>query len=251
MGDLRLLNSSSCSPSGAHLPHFSAPSHKVCERSLFSRDQQPPGTSRITSEPCRSLRSSPHSQRKFQWRALLNDQRVPFSFCSGEDGPPFKEEEDLGILDRLALAWRVLFPKRKKPVTPAEIAKQRLKMILISDRCSVNDSAKRKIVNNIVGALANFVEIESQDSVRLNVSADPDLGTVYSVSVPVRRVKPEYQDNGDDVKDDEFRDGETDSLIEGNFEFPVGDVQHLETSLANSHNEEGCSSSTGFKDAER
>eukprot|EP00250_Pteridium_aquilinum_P001096 c11307_g1_i1 orf=195-950(+) len=250
MGDLRLMIPTSCSSSGALLPPFSGGSHKGSERVVFSRDQQQPGPSRVGPEPCRSLRPSSHSQRVFQCRALLDDRRLPFSFRTGEDGPPFKEEEDLNIFDRLSLAWRVLFPKRKKLVTPAEIAKQRLKMILISDRCSVNDIAKRKIVNNIVGALANFVEIESQDSVRLNVSADPDLGTVYSVSVPIRRVRPEYQDNGDDVKDDELREIDVDSQTEGKFEFSTGDIEHLETGMASSQDEEVCSSSKGLQDVE-
>ncbi|MCO5582737.1 hypothetical protein L7F22_036636 [Adiantum nelumboides] len=97
------------------------------------------------------------------------------------------------FFERLVQAWQVLFPPKPKAVSNAEIAKQRLKMILISDRCAISDDAKRIIVDNVVGALSNFVEIESEEKVQLNVSADPDLGTVYSVIVPVRRVKPEYQ----------------------------------------------------------
>lgn len=107
-----------------------------------------------------------------------------------------QEENDLNFFERLVHAWRILFPPKAKHVSNAEIAKQRLKMILISDRCAISDEAKRKIVDNVVGALSNFVEIESEEKVQLNVSADPDLGTVYSVIVPVRRVKPEYQDYG-------------------------------------------------------
>lgn len=72
------------------------------------------------------------------------------------------------------------------------IAKQRLKMILFSDRCAVSDEAKQKIVSNVVSALSDFVEIESQDKVQLSVSTDPSLGTVYSVTMPVRRVKSEF-----------------------------------------------------------
>ncbi|KAF1001802.1 hypothetical protein AG4045_000103 [Apium graveolens] len=54
----------------------------------------------------------------------------------------------------------------------------------------VSDEAKQKIVSNIVGALSDFVEIESQDKVELSVSTDAALGTIISVTVPVRRVKP-------------------------------------------------------------
>ncbi|KAH7365040.1 hypothetical protein KP509_18G006100 [Ceratopteris richardii] len=244
MGDLRLISSSPCSPSGALLP-FSGGSTRGPERVLVLRDQQFSGTSRLILDPPRS-QSSSHSERGYQQRALLDEQRLPFGFHAGEDGSLSDEEADLNIFKRLSLAWKVLFPKKKKQSTPAEIAKQRLKMILISDRCSVNDRAKRKIVTNIVGALANFVEIESQDHVRLNVLADPDLGTVYSVSVPVRRVKPEYQDNGVELRDYELREDEIESL--GNDRLPV-EVEHFETSNATMQAEESEMSKT-VQDAE-
>lgn len=109
---------------------------------------------------------------------------------------------DMSFLERLSLAWKIVFPVRPRfgsggdsnSAAAARIAKQRLKMILFSDRCAVSDEAKRMIVANIVRSLSDFVEIESRDKVQLSVSADSGLGTVYSVTVPVRRVKPEYQD---------------------------------------------------------
>ena len=101
----------------------------------------------------------------------------------------------MSFFERLSLAWKILFPSpTTRRNSNANIAKQRLKMILFSDRCAVSDEAKQKIVSNIVGALSEFVEIDSEDKVHLNVSTDPDLGTVYSITVPVRRVKPEYQE---------------------------------------------------------
>ncbi|CAF2062903.1 hypothetical protein HID58_072843 [Brassica napus] len=102
---------------------------------------------------------------------------------------------NMSFFDRLNLAWKIIFPSHaSKRSSNARIAKQRLKMILFSDRCAVSDEAKRKIVNNIVHALSDFVEIESEEKVQLNVATDGDLGTIYSVTVPVRRVKAEYQD---------------------------------------------------------
>ncbi|KAL1355905.1 hypothetical protein HN51_007870 [Arachis hypogaea] len=102
---------------------------------------------------------------------------------------------NMSFFERLNLAWKIVFPSAvSRKSSNARIAKQRLKMILFSDRCEVSDEAKRKIVNNIVRALSDFVEIESQDKVQLSVSSDTDIGTIYSVTVPVRRVKPEYQD---------------------------------------------------------
>lgn len=116
---------------------------------------------------------------------------------------------NMSFFERINWAWNILFPRKHMRTSNAEIAKQRLRMILFSDRCAVTDDAKRKIVNNIVGALSDFVEIDSEDKVQLNVSADADLGTVYSVTVPVRRVKPEYQEYSGgfgDIRNLEYRD---------------------------------------------
>uniref|UniRef100_A0A0A0KQS2 Plastid division regulator MinE n=1 Tax=Cucumis sativus TaxID=3659 RepID=A0A0A0KQS2_CUCSA len=101
---------------------------------------------------------------------------------------------NMNFLERLTLAWRIIFPSSApKMESNATIAKQRLKMILLSDRCAVNDEAKQKIVDNILSTLSDFVEIDSEDKVQFNVSTDLDLRTIYSVTVPVRRVKAEYQ----------------------------------------------------------
>jgi septum formation topological specificity factor MinE len=142
--------------------------------------------------------------------------------CRVQDGERFNfsndadEDKEESFMERLARAWAILFPMRSNPSSNASIAKQRLKMILISDRCSVNDDAKRRIVTNIVGALSDFVEIESEDKVQLNVSSDPDLGTVYSVTVPVRRVRPQYQEFSHELVNTELRSFDYEEE-EGNF----------------------------------
>ncbi|XWS64212.1 hypothetical protein CRYUN_Cryun06bG0167100 [Craigia yunnanensis] len=108
----------------------------------------------------------------------------------------------------------------------ANIVKQRLKMILFSDRCAVSDEAKQKIVKNIVRALSDFVEIESKDKVQLSVSTDSDLGTIYSVTVPVRRVKAEYQDADEagTITNVEYKDtGERSGSVDVRFDFYVPD----------------------------
>ena len=33
-------------------------------------------------------------------------------------------------------------------------------------------------------------QIEQEEAIEVNVTTDPDMGTIYSVAVPVRRVKP-------------------------------------------------------------
>lgn len=57
--------------------------------------------------------------------------------------------------------------------------------------------AKQKVLSNVVDTLSDILEIDSEDKVQLSVSADSDLGTIYSITVPVRRLKPEYHDEED------------------------------------------------------
>lgn len=134
---------------------------------------------------------------------------------------------NMSFFERLSLAWKIVFPSAvSKKSSNARIAKQRLKMILFSDRCEVSDEAKRKIVSNIVQALSDFVEIESQDKVQLSVSADTDIGTIYSVTVPVRRVKPEYQDLDEygTITNIEYKDvGDSSGSVDVKFDFFVPD----------------------------
>ncbi|KAM0987136.1 cell division topological specificity factor homolog, chloroplastic-like [Malus sylvestris] len=134
---------------------------------------------------------------------------------------------NMSFFDRLNLAWKILFPSpTSRRSSNANIAKQRLKMILFSDRCAVSDEAKRLIVNNIVHALSDFVEIESRDKVQLSVSADTDVGTIYSVTVPVRRVKPEYQigDETGSITNIEYKDtGDSSGSVDVKFDFFIPD----------------------------
>lgn len=188
----------------------------------------PPAAFKVSTKPCcmklvkeqyvgQSFQASKGLRQRIE--SLDHDQKRRLQPCyaqlDGTDTPEISitsngqsfvtdgDTED-GFLVRLKRAWQVLFPSKTKSSSNAEVAKQRLKMILISDRCSVNDEAKRKIVNNIVGALSDFVEIESEEKVQLNVSSDLKLGTVYSVTVPVRRVKPEYQSYSNELINKEF-----------------------------------------------
>ncbi|EFJ23826.1 hypothetical protein SELMODRAFT_415331 [Selaginella moellendorffii] len=116
--------------------------------------------------------------------------------------------------ERLLLAWQVLFPPSNSSAeTSANIAKQRLKMVLIADRCAVSDAAKRMIVSNVVGAMSHFVEVESEEKVQLNVTTDSELGTIYSITIPVRRVKPEYQLSSKDLEGVELAEGLTCNIV--------------------------------------
>ncbi|KAF5191950.1 cell division topological specificity factor-like protein, partial [Thalictrum thalictroides] len=154
---------------------------------------------------------------------ISGDNKITSKAVSEERETFLHNAINMSFFERLDLAWKILFPPpATRSNSNANIAKQRLKMILFSDRCAVSDEAKQKIVSNIVGALSDFVEIESQDKVQLSVSTDPDLGTVYSVTVPVRRVKSLYQEEDEFgmITNVEYKDkGESSGSVDVKFDF--------------------------------
>ncbi|CAN6549221.1 unnamed protein product [Malus baccata var. baccata] len=160
-------------------------------------------------------------------RRLAGDFQLSSNSSSQDSEGFLLNATNMSFFDRLNLAWKILFPSpTSRRSSNANIAKQRLKMILFSDRCAVSDEAKRLIVNNIVHALSDFVEIESRDKVQLSVSADTDVGTIYSVTVPVRRVKPEYQigDETGTITNIEYKDtGDSSGSVDVKFDFFIPD----------------------------
>ncbi|KAF5777148.1 putative Cell division topological specificity factor MinE [Helianthus annuus] len=157
---------------------------------------------------------------------LINDYEISTNSVNQDAESFLLNAINLNFFERLSLAWKIIFPSPSMiKNSNASVAKQRLKMILFSDRCAVSEDAKQKIVSNIVNSLSDFVVIESQDKVQLSVSTDPALGTIYSVTVPVRRVKTEYQEaDGDEgtIMDFEYKDdGVTSGSVDVKFEFYV------------------------------
>ena len=46
---------------------------------------------------------------------------------------------------------------------------------------------------SIVKAMTQYVEVEQSEAVEVNMNMDPEMGTIYSVAVPVKRVKPTFR----------------------------------------------------------
>ncbi|KAL5553701.1 hypothetical protein UlMin_041102 [Ulmus minor] len=190
-----------------------------------------PSISEITPKwPCMALDS--RNMRGHDKRASGFSRNLQFSPKSiNQEAESFLLNAiNMSFFERLNLAWKIIFPSpTTRRSSNANIAKQRLKMILFSDRCAVSDEAKQKIVSNIVRSLSDFVEIESQDKVQLSVSTDTDLGTIYSVTVPVRRVKPEYQiaDESGTITNIEYKDtGESSGSVDVTFDFFIPDERN-------------------------
>ncbi|XP_022776805.1 cell division topological specificity factor homolog, chloroplastic [Durio zibethinus] len=181
--------------------------------------------SKITPK-CNGMTINSHGQTK-RLAGIMGDYKLSPNAVSQEVETFLLNAINMSFFERLNLAWKIVFPSpASRRSSNANIAKQRLKMILFSDRCAVSNEAKQKIVKNIVRALSDFVEIESKDKVQLSVSTDSDLGTIYSVTVPVRRVKPEYQDVAEagTITNIEYKDtGERSGSVDVRFDFYVPD----------------------------
>lgn len=104
--------------------------------------------------------------------------------------------DDADFLTKVKAAWRIFFPERKY-LSPKEEGKKRLRMILVADRCGMSSDSLAGMRESIVQAMTDYVEIEASEAVEVNMSMDPEVGTIYSVAVPVKRVKPTFRSRSD------------------------------------------------------
>ena len=93
------------------------------------------------------------------------------------------------FIQKVSLAWRIFFPDAPKEVSPKEEVKKRLKMVLVADRCGMTPQSLGEMKGSIVRALQDYVDIEQEDAIEVAISNSPELGTVYSVNIPIKRVK--------------------------------------------------------------
>ncbi|KAG0468558.1 hypothetical protein HPP92_017886 [Vanilla planifolia] len=194
-GDLRVLGAFNALPSSTSRLFFlpSSVSSSTSPSKLLTSSFS------LMSSNTFEKKLNPHNRPHKQYHCVGVSSNLP-SITMNQDEDGFLHNAfKMNFLERLNLAWKILFPSTTaKKNSNARIAKQRLKMILFADRCAVSEEAKQKIVSSIIKALSDFVEIEPQDKVQLSVSTDIDLGTVYSVTIPVRRVKPGYQQSDEE-----------------------------------------------------
>ncbi|KAG2490025.1 hypothetical protein HYH03_011490 [Edaphochlamys debaryana] len=95
------------------------------------------------------------------------------------------------LIYKLQLCFKIFFPDKPVDVTPKEEVKRRLKMVLVADRCGMSPSSLGELKKTIAKALQDFVDIDDEEAIEVHIDDDPSLGTVYSVAIPVRRVKAE------------------------------------------------------------
>eukprot|EP00798_Chlamydomonas_sp_ICE-L_P014525 gene14525-20556_t len=109
---------------------------------------------------------------------------------SVRDAPPPQEPNggmDL-FLYKLQLAWNIFFPDEGDQSSQGEV-KSRLRMVLVADRCGMSPASLSDMKASIMKALEGYIDIDCEESIDVAISSDPLNGTVYSVNIPVKRVK--------------------------------------------------------------
>lgn len=100
-----------------------------------------------------------------------------------------------GFMAKLHAAWAVFFPGSPAGgltgANSRDAGMQRLRVVLVADRVGLNPESIDSMTLTIVQALSRYVEVADSHDVRVSLSEASDLGAMYSVSVPVRRVKYE------------------------------------------------------------
>jgi septum formation topological specificity factor MinE len=94
---------------------------------------------------------------------------------------------------KLRAAWAIFFPNSGsgKSSSSRNAGLNRLKVVLVADRVGMTPGSFQDMKKSIVTALGVYVEITDEADVEIAMSEHPELGAIYSVSVPVRRVKSE------------------------------------------------------------
>lgn len=103
-----------------------------------------------------------------------------------------QENETDTFWGKVKAAFKIFFPPTEEETARLE-AKKRLRMILVADRCAMSGQAMTEMKQRIIEVVSDFVDVDEELGVEVNMSQDPEVqGTMYAVSIPVRRVKPDF-----------------------------------------------------------
>jgi cell division topological specificity factor MinE len=91
-----------------------------------------------------------------------------------------KENPVADFMLKLKLAWNIFFPEAPagSDVKPKEEAKQRLRMILVADRCGMSPAGLTEMKRNILTAIEEFVDIDSEEQIDVSITTEPEVGGV-------------------------------------------------------------------------
>ena len=104
-------------------------------------------------------------------------------------GPEGLDLSKLSLAEKIAFAWSVFFPAKEADHARND-AKKRLRMILVADRCALSPQSMNDMKAEIVRVVSEFVVVDQGEAVDVNMTNDEEMGTIYSVAIPVKRIKP-------------------------------------------------------------
>ena len=166
--------------------------HQMCFQRNFKairRCAQPARTVLCQVKPTEQPQLTEEEQQAIQ--DVVAAARLKISSVPAAPQRPKPTDPMSTFVIKVQAAWRIFFPPKAADMTPKDEGKKRLRMILVADRCGMNQSSLYEMKHSIVQVVSEFVEVEGAEMVDVNVSADGEQGTIYTVSVPVRRVKPQ------------------------------------------------------------
>lgn len=77
-----------------------------------------------------------------------------------------------------------------KTTTPKEVAKDRLKLILIHDRGDLDPETLDKIRLEILEVLSKYIEIEAEDvDIALNREGNTEDGPALIANIPIKNIR--------------------------------------------------------------
>ena len=164
-------------------------------------------TSSSASSSCSTSFSSPSSRkerRRGRRAAISYAESSSSSSKNTGGGIGLKTKSDISnIFDeakvatettfwgKLSAAYRIFFPPSEADTARAE-AKKRLRMILVADRCTMSDQSMEEMKQKIIDVVEQYVEVDEDVPVDVKVKDDVKFGTVYGITVPVSKVKAEF-----------------------------------------------------------
>ena len=161
-------------------------------------------TSSSASSSCSTSFSSPSSRGRRGRRAAISYAESSSSSGNTGGGIGLKTKSDISnIFDeakvatettfwgKLSAAYRIFFPPSEADTARAE-AKKRLRMILVADRCTMSDQSMEEMKQKIIDVVEQYVEVDEDVPVDVKVKDDVKFGTVYGITVPVSKVKAEF-----------------------------------------------------------
>ncbi len=127
--------------------------------------------------------------RPAQCRAALRAPAAASTRVTPGRGPEGLDLSKLSFSEKLAFAWSVFFPAKEEDHARND-AKKRLRMILVADRCALSPQSMNDMKAEIVRVVSEFVIVDQGETVDVNMTNDEEMGTIYSVAIPVKRIKP-------------------------------------------------------------